>query len=67
MELTLQIKDFILGLLFALMGSLTMLASKNLGLGSASVMQPGFYPFLVGSVLLLCGVFLMLKNWPWKF
>jgi putative tricarboxylic transport membrane protein len=49
-------KDFFAGLLFIAFGSFAVAIGRGYPLGSAARMGPGYFPVLVGGVLLLVGL-----------
>jgi len=49
-------KDFFAGLLFIAFGALAVAIGRGYPLGSAARMGPGYFPVLVGSLLLLIGI-----------
>ena len=49
-------KDFFAGLLFIAFGALAVAIGRGYPLGSAARMGPGYFPVLVGSLLLLVGI-----------
>ena len=49
-------KDFFAGLLFIAFGGLAIAIGRGYPLGSAARMGPGYFPVLVGSLLLLVGI-----------
>ena len=49
-------KDFFAGLLFIALGGLAVAIGRGYPLGSAARMGPGYFPVLVGSLLLLVGI-----------
>ena len=48
-------KDFYSGLLFIFFGLLAMLVARNYPIGSAVRMGPGYFPTILGGVLVLLG------------
>jgi hypothetical protein len=48
-------KDFFAGLLFIVFGGLAVAIGRGYPIGSAARMGPGYFPILVGSLLLLIG------------
>lgn len=57
-------KNFLLGWIYVLVGTLWIWSSAQLGLGEAARMGPGYFPALVALVLVISGVVLIIKNWP---
>jgi hypothetical protein len=49
-------KDFFAGLLFIALGGLAVAIGRGYPLGNAAHMGPGYFPVLVGSLLLLVGI-----------
>jgi Tripartite tricarboxylate transporter TctB family len=49
-------KDLFAGLLFVVFGAAAVLIGRHYPLGSASRMGPGYFPVLVGALLVLVGV-----------
>jgi hypothetical protein len=49
-------KDLFAGLLFALVGVAAVVIGRDYPLGSASRMGPGYFPVLVGGLLILIGL-----------
>jgi hypothetical protein len=48
-------KDFSAGLFFSLIGIVTVLQARDYTVGTARSMGPGYFPLLLGSILLLIG------------
>jgi hypothetical protein len=69
-------KDFLAGLLFVLIGGFAMAVARDYPMGAAMRMGPGYFPTVLGGILLLFGVFIMLRGirsgekvggeWGWK-
>ena len=51
-----QKKDFWAGLMLIAFGSAAIIISRNYGFGSASRMGPGFFPTILGGILVVFGV-----------
>jgi hypothetical protein len=49
-------KDLFAGLLFAVIGAAAVVIGRGYPLGSASRMGPGYFPMLVGGLLMLIGL-----------
>lgn len=52
----LRSKDFWAGLMLIGSGAAAMIISRNYGFGSASRMGPGFFPTILGGILIVFGV-----------
>jgi len=59
-------KDFFSGLIFLIIGLLFLIYSNFYDLGSSTSFGPGFFPLLISSILILVGVFLIIKQVLWK-
>ena len=69
-------KDFLAGLLFILIGALAVIFARGYPMGSAMRMGPGYFPTILGGLLLLFGVYVMVRGiysgakvegaWGWK-
>jgi hypothetical protein len=69
-------KDFFAGLIFIAFGLAAIIIGSNYALGSAARMGPGYFPRILGILLLLLGVALSLRAlkikggplppWHWK-
>jgi NADH:ubiquinone oxidoreductase subunit 6 (subunit J) len=69
-------KDFLAGLLFALIGGSALVGAFAYPLGSAMRMGPGYFPALLGAILVLFGLVIMARGirsgepvsgpWGWK-
>jgi hypothetical protein len=55
-------RDFVAGALFMLLGIGFALISKGYNLGTAKEIGPGYFPFLLGSVLVALGLVVALKS-----
>jgi hypothetical protein len=55
-------KDFGAGLLYAGFGVAAMLMAQGYGMGSASRMGPGFFPTVLGALLLLIGAASLVRS-----
>lgn len=54
-------QDFYAGLMFAVIGGLTMILAKSYDLGTAANMGPGFFPYYLGALLAILGAILLIK------
>lgn len=54
-------KDFWAGLMFAAFGAAFMIVARNYNMGTAVRMGPAYFPTLVGGLLLVLGLFVVLK------
>ena len=52
-----QKKDFWAGLMLIAFGAAAIIISRNYGFGSASRMGPGFFPTILGGILIVFGVY----------
>jgi hypothetical protein len=69
-------KDFVAGLLFAGVGILAIIIASNYPLGTAARMGPGYFPRILGILLILLGGALALRalklngpplpRWHWR-
>ncbi len=69
-------KDFIAGLMFAAIGIAAIVISSNYPLGTAARMGPGYFPRILGILLIVLGAILSLRalrlngpplpGWPWR-
>ena len=69
-------KDFLAGLLFALIGGGAVFVARGYAFGSAARMGPGYFPTVLGGILLLFGAFLIWRGvrrpepvagrWGWR-
>jgi len=55
-------RDFWAGLMFFGIGSVAMLIARDYRYGTAVRMGPGYYPTLLGGVLVALGVLIMIKG-----
>jgi hypothetical protein len=62
-----MIKNFILGVLFVIIGIIFNVYSFHHNIGTVSEMGPGFFPFLISSVLIITGLVLTITSIKWKF
>ena len=56
-------KDFLAGLLFALTGAFAMFVARGYPFGTAMRMGPGYFPTVLGGILILFGVYLIWRGW----
>lgn len=49
-------RDFWTGVWYAVFGSATVLAGSNYGLGTATRMGPGYFPVMLGTLLVVIGI-----------
>jgi hypothetical protein len=69
-------KDFFAGLMFATLGIAAIVISSNYPLGTAARMGPGYFPRILGILLIALGAVLSLRalrlngpplpRWPWR-
>ncbi len=69
-------KDLLAGLLFILIGGLAVVIARDYPMGFVARMGPGYFPTVLGSILLLFGVYVMIRGirsggkiqgaWGWK-
>ncbi len=69
-------KDFLAGLLFLAIGAAAMVVARNYPFGTAMRMGSGYFPTVLGGILVLFGAFLMARGarssarapmtWGWK-
>jgi hypothetical protein len=69
-------RDFIAGLLFIVLGGLAVVLARDYPLGSTMRMGPGYFPTVLGGILILFGVTVLLRGvrsgdqvkgvWGWK-
>ncbi|MBK9673967.1 MAG: tripartite tricarboxylate transporter TctB family protein [Betaproteobacteria bacterium] len=55
-------KDFWAGVLYAGFGAAAVLIARDYGLGSSSRMGPGYFPTVLGSLLLLIGLASLVRS-----
>ena len=73
---SLRSRDFLAGLLFAVIGALAVLVARGYPFGSSMRMGPGYFPTVLGGILLLFGACLMWRGlrkggpvgggWGWR-
>ncbi len=76
MKFDLRNKNFLAGLLFILIGALAVVFARDYPMGSAMRMGPGYFPTILGGILLALGVYVMVRGiysgakvrgaWGWK-
>lgn len=69
-------RDFLAGLLFAFIGALAVIVARDYPMGTASRMGSGYFPTVLGGILVLFGAWLMVRgmlsgeqvrgDWAWK-
>lgn len=69
-------RDFLAGLLFIVLGGLAVALAQDYPMGSTMRMGPGYFPTVLGGILLLFGVYVMLRGvrtaekvkgeWGWR-
>ena len=69
-------RDFLAGLLFIILGGLAVVFASDYPIGSAMRMGPGYFPTVLGAILLLFGGYVMLRGirsrekvkgeWGWR-
>jgi uncharacterized membrane protein len=69
-------KDFLAGLLFLVLGVLTIFFARDYPIGVAARMGPGYFPTVLGAILCLFGIYIMLRGlragepvrgaWGWR-
>jgi len=68
MPVMLKDRDVMTGLVFILIGGMFALGAADYGMGSARRMGPGYFPVILGSLLVLIGVGISAKSlWRRKF
>jgi hypothetical protein len=55
-------KDFLAGLLFLAIGAAAIIVARNYPFGTAMRMGSGYFPTVLGGILVLFGVFLMARG-----
>ncbi len=55
-------RDFLAGLLFIVLGGLAVALARDYPIGSTMRMGPGYFPMVLGGILLLFGVFVLLRG-----
>lgn len=55
-------RDFWAGMSFFAIGALAMFIARNYQFGSALRMGPGYFPILLGGILILFGIYIMVKG-----
>lgn len=69
-------RDFIAGLLFVVLGALAIVLARDYPFGTTMRMGPGYFPTVLGGILLLFGVYVLARGvrsgdkvkgeWGWK-
>jgi hypothetical protein len=64
-------KDFLAGVLYVVIGAAAVAIGQGYTLGTAAHMGPGYFPVLVGILLLLVGAFIAVRGFtkgsePWR-
>jgi len=69
-------KDFVAGLMFVAVGAAAIVVAANYPLGTAARMGPGYFPRMLGILLIVLGAALALRalklqgsalpSWPWR-
>jgi hypothetical protein len=55
-------RDFLAGLLFIVLGGLAVALARDYPIGSTMRMGPGYFPTVLGGILLLFGVYVLLRG-----
>lgn len=55
-------KDVLAGLLFIAIGGLAVVIARDYPMGAAMRMGPGYFPTVLGGILLLLGIYVMLRG-----
>ena len=55
-------RDFLAGLLFVVLGGLAVALARGYPIGSTMRMGPGYFPTVLGGILLLFGVYVLLRG-----
>jgi hypothetical protein len=55
-------RDFLAGLLFVVLGGLAVALARDYPIGSTMRMGPGYFPTALGGILLLFGVYVLLRG-----
>ncbi len=58
-------KDFLTGVMFILFGTAAMVFSTEYEIGRAAKMGPGYFPFALGGVLAVIGLFVLARSLLW--
>lgn len=58
-------KDFLAGAMFVFFGAAAMVLSRDLAIGNAAKMGPGYFPFVLGGFLAVLGVVILLRSVFW--
>ena len=57
--------DFLTAVMFILFGAAVMVLSRDLTIGNAAKMGPGYFPFVLGGFLAVLGVAILLRSVFW--
>ncbi len=57
-----NLRDFLSGLIFVVIGALFVVGVRDLEVGSALRMGPGFFPLVLASILMLLGVVIAARS-----
>ena len=76
MARSLHSRDFLAGLLFAVFGAIAVFVARGYPVGTAMRMGPGYFPMVLGGILILFGAYLMWRGlrrpepvsggWGWR-
>lgn len=55
-------KDFLAGVLYFGIGATALFAAREYGMGSAARMGPGYFPMILGGLLMLFGIISILRS-----
>lgn len=55
-------RDFLAGLLFIVLGGMAVALARDYPIGSTMRMGPGYFPTVLGGILLLFGVYVLLRG-----
>jgi hypothetical protein len=55
-------RDFLAGLLFVVLGGLAVALARDYPIGSTMRMGPGYFPTVLGGILILFGVYVLLRG-----
>jgi hypothetical protein len=57
--------DFLAGVMFIFFGAAAMVLSRDLTIGNAAKMGPGYFPFVLGGFLAVLGAVILLRSVLW--
>ena len=60
--LSISNKDFWAGMMFILIGGVAILIARHYPFGSALRMGPGYFPVVLGAILIVLGIYVMLRG-----